>query len=653
MGMTDLDLTSARADNDERRDVGSDFRVCPAHVDMTSPVATSARDLRTLDIAALGEVADDLRRELIEVVAKTGGHLGSGLGVVELTVALHHVYDTPADKLIWDVSHQCYPHKLLTGRRTAMTRLRQAGGAAGFTTRTESAHDPFGAAHSSTSISAGFGFAVARDLAGDHHNIVSVIGDGAASGGLAFEGLNNLGASGRRMTIVLNDNNMSIAPPVGALSSHFDRLRVHMPARGVQRATARTAPLSSFVGGPTLFDLMGVAYCGPYDGHDLQVLVPVLAAARSADRPVLVHIVTEKGHGYAPAVGSADCYHGVGKFDVPTGRLDKPVTKAPSYTKVFAEALIGAADRDPRIVAITAAMPSGTGLDLFARRFPDRCFDVGIAEQHAVTFAAGLAAAGMVPFAAIYSTFLQRGYDQVVHDVAIQRLPVRFAIDRAGLVGADGVTHHGSYDIAFLGCLPGFVLMAPSDEGELQRMVATAIAIDDRPSALRYPRGEGLGVPLAADPAPLEIGRGRIVREGSDIAILSYGTCLARALAAADKLAESGIAVTVADARFAKPVDADLAVRLASNHAVVFTLEEGSSGGFATQVMQAVQQADERGVAAGRIRSLHLPDWFIEHGSQSEQEQWAGIDANGIAATVLQVVGRGRRTVYRNGRFGT
>ncbi len=597
-------------------------------------------DLRRIAPADLGRLADQLRQAMIASVAKTGGHLGSGLGVVELTVALHYVFDTPADKLIWDVSHQCYPHKMLTGRRTAMSRLRQSGGPAGFTSRQESAFDPFGAAHSSTAISAALGFAAARDLVGGTHNVVAIVGDGAASGGMAFEGLNNLGALGRRVIVVLNDNNMSIAPPSGALVSHLGALRADMPDRAERHAALRRDGLTRFAEAPTLFDQLGVTYCGPYDGHDVDELVSVLAAARDHRHgPLLIHIVTEKGHGYAPAASATDCYHGVACFDVATGRQHKPASSAPSYTRVFSDALIQAAERDRAIVAITAAMPGGTGLDRFAARFPDRCFDAGIAEQHAVTFAAGLACGDMKPFVAIYSTFLQRGYDQIVHDVAIQRLPVRFAIDRAGLVGADGVTHQGSYDVTFLGCLPGFVLMAPADEAELARMVATAAAIDDRPSAFRYPRGDGIGAPIPIAPAPLEIGRGRIVREGGDVAILSYGTTLTRALAAADLLANLGIAATVADARFAKPLDEALLTVLAREHRLVVTLEEGAVGGFATQVLDAMCRMSRHGVEPARVAPLHLPDRFIEHGTQSEQEAWSGLDARSLARRVAAALG--------------
>ncbi len=597
-------------------------------------------DLRRLHRGQLKQVSDELRQTMIAAVAKTGGHLGSGLGVVELTVALHYVFDTPSDKLIWDVSHQCYPHKLLTGRRARMSRLRQSGGLAGFTSRAESAYDPFGAAHSSTAISAALGFAVARDLSAGDENVVAIVGDGAASGGMAFEGLNNLGAQRRRVIVILNDNNMSIAPPSGALVTHLSELRAQMPSRDDRMAALDGGQPPSFAATPTLFDQFGVGYCGPFDGHDVDEMVRVLECARDwRGGPLLIHVVTEKGHGYAPAAAAKDCYHGVARFDVPSGKQEKAASAAPSYTRVFSDALIREAEIDPAIVAITAAMPSGTGLDRFADRFPDRCFDAGIAEQHAVTFAAGLACGDLKPFVAIYSTFLQRGYDQIVHDVAIQRLPVRFAIDRAGLVGADGVTHQGSYDVTYLGCLPGFVLMAPADEAELSRMVATSALIDDRPSAFRYPRGDGLGVPMPDGSEPLEIGRGRIVREGSDVAIISYGTTLARASAAAGLLAQLGISVTVADARFAKPLDSRLVATLSREHRLLVTLEEGSIGGFATQVVDSLARETRSGIDLARLLPLHLPDRFIEHGSQSEQEAWAALDARSLASRIAAAVG--------------
>src|SRR5262245_44380436 len=558
--------------------------------------------LRTLGRAQLRQVADELRKELIDVVSVTGGHLGAGLGVVELTVALHRVFDTPRDKLIWDVGHQSYPHKILTGRRGRMRTLRQGGGLSGFTKRAESVYDTFGAAHSSTSISAGLGFATARDLAGEKHNVVCVIGDGAMSAGMAYEAMNNAGVLGARLIVILNDNDMSIAPPVGAMSAYLARLVSGRAYRGVRYFLKRLAQrfprllqvaasraeeyARGFWMGGTLFEELGFFYVGPIDGHNLDHLTPVLENVRDADNgPILVHVVTNKGEGYAPAEASDDKYHGVSKFNVLTGEQKKGPPGPPSFTKVFAQALIAEAERDEKIVAITAAMPSGTGLDLFLNRFPDRCFDVGIAEQHAVTFAAGLASEGFKPFAAIYSTFLQRAYDQVVHDVAIQSLPVRFAIDRAGLVGADGPTHAGAYDVAYLATLPGFVVMAAADEAELMHMVATARAIDDRPSAFRYPRGEGVGVPLPQWGEPLSIGKGRILREGSSVAVLNFGGRLSECLKAAERLSAYGLSTTVADARFAKPLDTDLVRRLAKNHEVFLTIEEGAIGGFGGHVL--------------------------------------------------------------------
>ncbi|WP_366556302.1 1-deoxy-D-xylulose-5-phosphate synthase [Aquibaculum sediminis] len=615
------------------------------------------QDLRTLEEGELPRLADELRSELIDAVSVTGGHLGAGLGVVELTVALHYVFDTPRDKLIWDVGHQCYPHKILTGRRDRIRSLRQAGGLSGFTSRAESEYDPFGAAHSSTSISAGLGYAVARDMAGGDWRVVSVIGDGAMSAGMAYEAMNNAGASGSKLIVVLNDNDMSIAPPVGAMSGHLSRIissKSFHSVRSVGKQLTRRfpGPLKSaaerfdeyargLITGGTLFEELGFFYVGPVDGHDLSQLVPVLRNVRDLERhgPILVHVVTQKGKGYTPAEESADKYHGVVKFDVVTGKQAKPKPQAPSYTGVFAQALIGEAERDEKIVAVTAAMPSGTGLDKFGSRFPERCFDVGIAEQHAVTFCAGLACEGYRPFATIYSTFLQRAYDQVVHDVAIQKLPVRFAIDRAGLVGADGVTHQGSYDISYLACLPGFVLMAAADEAELMHMVATQAALDEGPSALRFPRGEGSGVDLPERGQVLDIGKGRVLREGTKIAILSYGARLGEALAAAETLASKGLSTTVADARFAKPIDHDLLRRLASEHEVLITLEEGAVGGFATQVMQ--QLATEGLLDSGqlKLRPLCLPDRFIDHGKPAEQLAWAGLTADDIAATALRALG--------------
>jgi 1-deoxy-D-xylulose-5-phosphate synthase len=613
-------------------------------------------DLRRLNENDLRQVADELRSETINAVATTGGHLGAGLGVVELTVALHYVFDTPNDRLIWDVGHQAYPHKILTGRRDRIRTLRQAGGLSGFTKRAESVYDPFGAAHASTSISAGLGMAVARDLQGGNNHVVCVIGDGSLSAGMAYEAMNNAGAMSSRLIVILNDNDMSIAPPVGAMSAYLARVisgNTYRSLRGVGQQIARHLPKAmeagalkaealarNFLTGGTLFEEMGFLYVGPIDGHNLEHLLPVLKNARDADSgPILIHVVTQKGKGYPPAEAAEDKYHGVVKFDVVTGKQQTTKAAAPSYTKVFGQALAKEAAKDDRIVAITAAMPSGTGVDIFAKAFPERTFDVGIAEQHAVTFAAGLAAEGYKPFAAIYSTFLQRAYDQVVHDVAIQRLPVRFAMDRAGLVGADGPTHAGSFDVAYLGCLPGFVIMAAADEAELTHMVATAVAIDDRPSAFRYPRGEGTGVPLPEIGVPLEIGKGRIVREGSSVALLSFGTRLAECMRAADELAVHGFSCTVADARFAKPLDLDLITRLAREHEALITIEEGSIGGFGSLVMHALAEhgALDRGV---RVRSMVLPDLFIDQASPAAMYAEAGLDAKAIVAKVLQVMGR-------------
>ncbi|SMF60728.1 1-deoxy-D-xylulose-5-phosphate synthase [Tistlia consotensis] len=612
--------------------------------------------LRSLPEDQLRQVADELRSELVEAVSVTGGHLGAGLGVVELTVAIHYVFDTPRDKLIWDVGHQCYPHKILTGRRDRIRTLRQSGGLSGFTSRRESEYDPFGAAHSSTSISAGLGYAVARDLKGEDFNVVSVIGDGAMSAGMAYEAMNNAGARKSRLIVVLNDNDMSIAPPVGAMSAYLSQLISSKPYQSVRhlgkhmaerfprpfrKAAERAEEYArGLLTGGTLFEELGFFYVGPIDGHNLDHLLPVLKNVRDGDYegPVLIHAVTQKGKGYGPAEKAADKYHGVVKFDVVTGKQAKPTPSAPQYTSVFADALIDEAERDDRIVAVTAAMPSGTGLNKFGERFPERTFDVGIAEQHGVTFCAGLACEGMKPFAAIYSTFLQRAYDQVVHDVAIQQLPVRFVLDRAGMVGADGVTHQGAYDIAYLGCLPGFVLMAPADEAELVNMVATQVAIDDRPSALRYPRGEGLGLELPKHGAPLEIGKGRILKEGTKIAILSYGTRLTDALKAAEELGAKGLSTTVADARFAKPLDSDLVRRLAAEHEVLITIEEGSVGGFASQVLQelAGQGLLDHGL---KFRPMYLPDRFIDHGKQDEQIAWAGLGAPDMVVTALTALG--------------
>jgi 1-deoxy-D-xylulose-5-phosphate synthase len=614
----------------------------------------SPKDLKGLDIAQLRVVADELRAETIDAVSVTGGHLGAGLGVVELTVALHHVFDTPDDVLIWDVGHQCYPHKILTGRRDRIRTLRQGGGLSGFTKRSESEYDPFGAAHASTSISAALGFSVASDLKGEKRHVVAVIGDGSMSAGMAYEAMNNAGALDKNLIVILNDNDMSIAPPVGAMSHYFARLVSSQGYRslrklgkglakviGVEEAARRAEEyVRGMAVGGTLFEEMGFRYVGPIDGHDIAQLVAVLKNVRDGQEgPVLIHAVTHKGHGYAPAEAAADKYHGVAKFNVITGEQAKSKPAAPSYTGVFADALIREAEADPSIVAITAAMPGGTGLDKFAARFPDRCFDVGIAEQHAVTFAAGLAAAGMKPFAALYSTFLQRAYDSVVHDVAIQKLPVRFAIDRAGLVGADGSTHAGSFDLGYLGVLPGIVIMAASDEAELVRMVKTATLIDDGPSAFRYPRGEGIGVEIPANPEALEIGKGRIVREGSAVAILSLGTRLEESLKAADQLAAHGLSATVADARFAKPLDEELILRLAREHEVLITIEEGSRGGFGAFVLHLLA---DKGVLDGglKIRTMTLPDVFQEHDSPIKQYDEARLNARHITATVLDALGR-------------
>ncbi len=613
-------------------------------------------DLRGVNEQDLRQVADELRSETINAVAVTGGHLGAGLGVVELTVALHYVFNTPDDRIIWDVGHQAYPHKILTGRRDRIRTLRQGGGLSGFTKRAESEYDCFGAAHSSTSISAGLGMAVARDLSGEKRNVISVIGDGAMSAGMAYEAMNNAGAMNSRLIVILNDNEMSIAPPVGALSAYLARLisgRTYTSLREIGKQIAKRMPKSieekalrveeyarGFLTGGTLFEELGFYYVGPIDGHNLDHLVPVLRNVRDAENgPILVHIVTQKGKGYEPAEKSADKYHGVVKFDVATGKQAKAKSNAPSYTKVFGESLVKEAHKDDKIVAITAAMPGGTGVDIFQKAFPARTFDVGIAEQHGVTFAAGLATEGYKPFVAIYSTFLQRAYDQVVHDVAIQRLPVRFVLDRAGLVGADGPTHAGSFDLAYLGCLPGFVLMAAADEAELVHMVATQVAIDDRPSALRYPRGDGVGVDMPEFGVPLEIGKGRIVREGSSIALLSLGTRLQECLKAADMLAAQGLSATVADARFAKPLDTDMVLRLAKEHEVLITVEEGAIGGFGAFVMQTLAEngALDRGL---KVRCMMLPDRFIDQDSPAAMYGQAGLDAKGIVAKVFEALGK-------------
>ncbi len=613
-------------------------------------------DMRGFDIPRLKQLADEVRAETIDAVSTTGGHLGAGLGVVELTVALHHVFETPRDILIWDVGHQCYPHKILTGRRDRIRTLRQGGGLSGFTKRSESEYDPFGAAHASTSISAALGFAAARDQKGENNRVVAVIGDGSMSAGMAYEAMNNaVEATRGQLMVVLNDNDMSIAPPVGGMSAYLaglvsggtyrgmrkigKKFAEHLPRPFKQAAKKAEEYARGMVTGGTFFEELGFYYVGPIDGHDMDNLVPILRnAAAITDKPVLVHVVTQKGKGYAPAESSADKLHAVVKFDVVSGKQSKPASNAPSYTKVFGTELIKRAQRDPSVVAITAAMPSGTGLDLFGQAFPERTYDVGIAEQHAVTFAAGLAADGMKPVCAIYSTFLQRGYDQVVHDVAIQSLPVRFAMDRAGLVGADGSTHAGSFDIGYMGALPGMVLMAASDEAELAAMIATSLEIDDRPSAFRYPRGDGVGVDIPELAAPLEIGKGRIVREGTAVAILSLGTRLQESLKAAEALAARGVSATVADARFAKPLDEELILRLAREHEALITVEEGAMGGFGAFVLQLL--AGKGALDAGlKVRTLHLPDVFQDQDAPFAQYETAGLNASHIAAAALQALG--------------
>jgi 1-deoxy-D-xylulose-5-phosphate synthase len=616
--------------------------------------------LRKLKPEQLRQFADELRQETIDAVSVTGGHLGAGLGVVELTTALHYVFNTPADRIIWDVGHQAYPHKILTGRRDRIRTLRTGGGLSGFTRRSESEYDPFGAAHSSTSISAGLGMAVARDLTGGDNNVIAVIGDGSMSAGMAYEAMNNAGALHSRLIVILNDNDMSIAPPVGAMSAYLARLlsgQTYGSAREALKNLAHKLPrffeeralraeeyARGMVTGGTLFEEMGFFYVGPIDGHNLDHLLPVLTNVRDAEKgPILVHVVTQKGKGYAPAEASADKYHGVVKFDVVTGKQTKAKSNAPSYTSVFGQSLVREAEKDDRIVAITAAMPSGTGVDIFEKSFPKRTFDVGIAEQHAVTFAAGLATEGFKPFVAIYSTFLQRGYDQVVHDVAIQHLPVRFALDRAGLVGADGATHAGSFDNVYLGCLPGFVIMAAADEADLVHMVATQAAIDDAPSALRYPRGEGRGVEMPEAGVPLPIGKGRIMREGGKdgtrVALLSFGARLGECLKAADALDGFGFATTVADARFMKPLDLDMILRLARDNEALITIEEGSIGGFGTHVLQAL--ADHGALDKGlRVRTMVLPDVFLDHDTPAKMYEQARLDANGIVAKVFEALGR-------------
>ena len=613
-------------------------------------------DLKGLTLSELKQLSQEVRQETIEIVSRTGGHLGASLGVVELTVALHHIFNTPHDKLIWDVGHQAYPHKILTGRRAAMKMLRQAGGPSGFTRRSESEYDPFGAAHAATSISAALGFAVGRDLKEDNNHVIAVIGDGSMSAGMAYEALNNAGSMSSRLIVVLNDNDMSIAPPVGAMSGYLSRLlssRPYHSLREIAKGMVSHLPKSietaarlaeeyarGMMTGGTLFEEMGFYYVGPIDGHDLDHLVPVLRNVHdwSEKGPILLHVVTQKGRGYAPAEAAADKFHGVNKFDIVTGVQDKSKNIAPSYTKVFGEALVEEAEHDEKILAITAAMPSGTGLDLFAKRFPKRFFDVGIAEQHAVTFAASLACEGFKPFTALYSTFLQRAYDQVVHDVVLQKLPVRFAIDRAGLVGADGATHAGTYDLAYLCCLPDIIVMAAADEAELKHMVATAVSIDDRPSAFRYPRGEGAGVQLPERGIPLAIGKGRIIEQGNTVAILSLGCRLQDSLVAAKFLRSHGLSTTVADARFAKPLDEDLIIQLAKNHEVLITVEAGSIGGFASQVLHLLARHNilDHGL---KIRPMTLPDTLIDHATPKNQYEIAGLSAMSIFETALSALG--------------
>ncbi len=617
-------------------------------------------DLRLMAPAQLPQVAAELRAETIDAAAISGGHFGAGLGVVELTVALHYVFNTPDDRIVWDVGHQTYPHKILTGRRGAIRRIRQRDGLYGFTSRGESDYDTFGAAHSSTSVSAGLGMAVARDLRGRDNNVVCVIGDGAMSAGMAYEAMNNAGALDTRLIVVLNDNDMSIAPAVGALSNYLSWLvssRPFLSLRDIAKHLAKKFPRTlrtaaeradeyarGMLTGGTLFEELGFYYVGPIDGHNIDTLVPILQNVRDAKKlgPILVHVVTEKGKGHPFDKEDAEKYHAIGGFDRETGELKKGTSNAPTYTSVFAKSLIAEAERDEKIVAITAAMPSGTGLDKFAERFPTRMFDVGIAEQHAVTFAAGLATEGFKPFCAIYSTFLQRAYDQVVHDVALQKLPVRFAIDRAGLVGQDGATHAGSYDVSYLSCLPGMVVMAAADEAELVHMVATAVAIDDGPCAFRYPRGEGVGVDLPEHGVALEIGKGRIVREGSKVALLSLGARLQECLKAADDLTSLGLSATVADARFAKPLDEALVRRLVNNHEILITIEEGAIGGFGTQVLHFLARANLIG-AGCRVRTMFLPDRFVAHASPKEQYDEAGLTARHIVAEVMAALDPGKR----------
>ena len=619
-------------------------------------------DLRKLPVVQIKDLAAEVREEVIDAVSMTGGHLGAGLGVVELTVAIHYVFNTPADKLIWDVGHQCYPHKVLTGRRDQMRTIRKGGGLSGFTKRSESIYDPFGAAHSSTSISAGMGFATARDLSKKDGHVISVIGDGSITAGMAYEAMNNAGATDSKQIVILNDNDMSIAPPVGAMSHMLAKMVSsggYQKLRGAGKAIVKDAPRpikstarkaeeytrGMFMGG-TWFEELGFYYVGPVDGHDLDTLIPVLENVKKMKNgPVLIHVVTQKGKGYKPAENSADKYHGVSKFNVVTGEQSKSIPNAPTYTNIFGNQLVKHANNDDKIVGITAAMPGGTGMNIFAKSFPERMFDVGIAEQHAVTFAAGLAAEGYKPFCTIYSTFLQRGYDQVVHDVAIQNLPVRFALDRAGLVGADGPTHAGSFDIAYLGCLPNMVLMAASDEVELANMVATAVEYNDGPIAFRYPRGEAIGIDIPLKPEILEIGKGRILREGSQIALLSYGTRLEEALGAAKELEALGLSTTVADARFAKPLDKKLIFQLADEHEVLITIEEGSIGGFGSFVLHEL--AKEGRLDEGlKIRSMHLPDEFIDHDTPDKMYEKAELDSKAIVRTVFETLGQDKAFNY-------
>ncbi|MDA8996720.1 1-deoxy-D-xylulose-5-phosphate synthase [Hellea sp.] len=619
-------------------------------------------DLRKLPVVQIKDLAAEVREEVIDAVSMTGGHLGAGLGVVELTVAIHYVFNTPDDKLIWDVGHQCYPHKVLTGRRDQMRTIRKGGGLSGFTKRSESIYDPFGAAHSSTSISAGMGFATARDLSKKDGHVISVIGDGSITAGMAYEAMNNAGATDSKQIVILNDNDMSIAPPVGAMSHMLAKMVSsggYQKLRGAGKAIVKDAPRpikstarkaeeytrGMFMGG-TWFEELGFYYVGPVDGHDLDTLIPVLENVKKMKNgPVLIHVVTQKGKGYKPAENSADKYHGVSKFNVVTGEQSKSIPNAPTYTSIFGNQLVKHANNDDKIVGITAAMPGGTGMNIFAKSFPERMFDVGIAEQHAVTFAAGLAAEGYKPFCAIYSTFLQRGYDQVVHDVAIQNLPVRFALDRAGLVGADGPTHAGSFDIAYLGCLPNMVLMAASDEVELANMVATAVEYNDGPIAFRYPRGEATGIDIPPKPEILEIGKGRVLREGSQIALLSYGTRLDEALGAAKELEALGLSTTVADARFAKPLDKKLILQLADEHEVLITIEEGSIGGFGSFVLHEL--AKEGRLDEGlKIRSMHLPDEFIDHDTPDKMYEKAKLDSKAIVRTVFETLGQDKALNY-------